>query len=286
MNDEAGVEGSEAGRTETRGAVGSTRDSDVCADVDPIAGRVSTAAGRWARLGRALRDTVFPPSCVHCGDVVEGGALRHVCAACEPLIVRVGAPCCPCCGHPFFGEASGERLCVHCEGLDPVFGEGRTAVLFRGPARALVHELKYRQGLHVLEDLAELMARHAHTADFLRGAVLVPVPLHPRKLRERGYNQAEELASALARRLGAGTRVAGLLRRAADTRTQTHLDREQRRANLKNAFALAPGVVITTELRHVLIDDVFTTGSTLNACASVLRRAACLSVDVCTFGHG
>ncbi len=237
-------------------------------------------------LGRALRDVFFPPSCLHCGDMVETSPLRHVCAACEPLIARVAAPCCPCCGHPFFGEASGERLCLHCEGLRPEFGEGRTAVLFRGPARALVHELKYRQGLFALEDIVAVVAGNAHTADFLRGALLVPVPLHARKERERGYNQARELAGALARALGGATRTAELLRRIADTQTQTNLDRAQRRANLKNAFALIPGAVITTDLRHVLIDDVFTTGSTLNACAAVLRRAGCLKVDVCTFGHG
>ncbi len=237
-------------------------------------------------LARALRDTVFPPSCLHCGDVVEASPLRHVCAACAPLLARVEPPCCPCCGHPFFGEASGERLCVHCEGLLPAFGEGRTAVLFKGPARALVHTLKYRNGLFVLEDLAVIMTGHAHTAEFLRGALLVPVPLHARKERERGYNQARELARELAKVLGGGTRVADLLCRDTDTQTQTNLDREERRANLKNAFALAPGAVITTGLRHVLIDDVFTTGSTLNACATVLRRAGCLNVDVCTFGHG
>ena len=237
-------------------------------------------------FGRALRDVFFPPSCLHCGDLVEASPLRHVCVACEPLITRVEAPCCPCCGHPFFGEASGERLCLHCEGLRPEFGEGRTAVLFKGPARALVHELKYRQGLFTLEDIVAVVAGNPHTADFLRGALLVPVPLHARKERERGYNQARELARALADALGDGTRTAELLRRIADTQTQTNLDRAQRRANLKNAFALAPGAVITTDLRHVLIDDVFTTGSTLNACAAVLRRAGCLKVDVCTFGHG
>jgi ComF family protein len=245
------------------------------------------ASGGWRGLGRALRDVVFPPSCLHCGGLVtEVSPLRHVCAACEPLILRVSAPACPCCGHPYFGETIGERLCVHCEGLAPAFHEGRTAVLFRGPARALVHELKYRQGLFVLEDVAEVIATNPHVADFLRGAVLVPVPLHPRKQRERGYNQAREMAVAVATRLGAGTRVAELLRRATDTQTQTNLDRGQRRANLKNAFALAPGAVITTDLRHVLLDDVFTTGSTLNACAAVLRRAGVLTVDVCTFGHG
>lgn len=246
----------------------------------------SLPTGDWREFGRALRDTVFPPLCVHCGDIVEASSLRHVCKACVPLIMHVEAPHCPCCGHPYYGETEGERLCVHCEGLHPEFGEGRTTVLFKGPARALIHELKYRHGLHVLEDIAALVARHDYVAEFLRGAVLVPVPLHARKERERGYNQGRELARALAAVLGEGTRVEELLRRVADTQTQTNLDREQRRANLKNAFALAPGVVITSDLRHVLIDDVFTTGSTLNACAAVLRRAGALKLDVCTFGHG
>lgn len=243
--------------------------------------------GGWRGLGRALCDVIFPPSCLHCGGLVtEASPLRHICSVCEPLILRVEPPACPCCGHPYFGETIGERLCVHCEGLAPEFHEGRTAVLFRGPARALVHTLKYRHGLFVLEDMAELIATSPHAADFLRGATLVPVPLHPRKERERGYNQSRELAQAVAARLGAGTGVAGLLRRVADTQTQTNLDRDQRRANLKNAFALAPGVVITSDSRYVLLDDVFTTGSTLNACAAVLRRAGAVNVDVCTFGHG
>lgn len=240
----------------------------------------------WRGLARGLRDVLFPPSCLHCGDVVERSPLRHVCTGCEPLIARVEAPCCPCCGHPFFGEASGERLCVHCEGLRPEFREGRTAVLFKGPARALVHELKYRHGLFALDDLATIIAENTHTAEFLRGAILVPVPLHSRKKRERGYNQGEELARTVAARLGGGTSVAELLVRVADTQTQTNLDRERRRANLKNAFALVRGASINPILRYVLIDDVFTTGSTLNACAAVLRRAGCLNVDVCTFGHG
>ncbi|MCX6938327.1 MAG: ComF family protein [Verrucomicrobia bacterium] len=246
----------------------------------------AAATGGWRGWARVAADLVFPPSCVHCGDLVEASPLRMVCVACVPLLVRVEPPCCPCCGHPFFGEASGERLCVHCEGLRPEFGEGRTAVLFRGPARSLVHTLKYRQGLHVLGDMAKIVAANPHVADFLRGAVLVPVPLHGRKERERGYNQASEYVQALVSALGGATRCAAVLARVIDTQTQTSLDRAQRQANLKNAFALAPGVGINPELRYVLIDDVFTTGSTLNACAAVLRRAGALKVDVCTFGHG
>lgn len=253
---------------------------------DPAATADATAGSGWRTWTRVAADLVFPPSCVHCGDLVEASPLRLVCAACVPLLVRVEPPCCPSCGHPFFGEASGERLCVHCEGLRPEFGEGRTAVLFRGPARSLVHTLKYRHGLHVLGDMAKIVATNAHVAEFLRGAVLVPVPLHSRKARERGYNQASEYAAALVRELGGETRCEAVLARVLDTQTQTSLDRLQRQANLKNAFALAAGAAINPELRYVLIDDVFTTGSTLNACAAVLRRAGALKLDVCTFGHG
>ena len=177
-------------------------------------------------------------------------------------------------------------MCPHCDGLDPAFGEGRTAVLFKGPARALVIELKYHRGLHVLTDMEEIFRRATHVCELARGAVLVPVPLHPRKQRERGYNQAALLATALARVAGGGARVEPLLRRVADTATQPAFDRRTRMANLKNAFALTRGAVLDPGLHYLLVDDVFTTGSTLNSCARTLRRAGGLSLGVATFGHG
>jgi ComF family protein len=177
-------------------------------------------------------------------------------------------------------------MCPKCEGLDPAFREGRTAVLFKGPARALVIELKYHRGLHVLEDMAEIFRRATHVLELARGGVLVPVPLHPRKARERGYNQAMLLAETLARVAGAGTTVEPILRRVVDTETQTAFDRRTRMANLKNAFALANGAELNPSLHYLVVDDVFTTGSTLNSCARTLRRAGALNLDVITFGHG
>ena len=123
-------------------------------------------------------------------------------------------------------------------------------------------------------------------ADYVRGAVLVPVPLHPRKERERGYNQSRLLADCLVPLGGGATHVEELLRRVIDTETQTAFDRRTRHENLKNAFALRPGAAINRALRYILVDDVFTTGSTLNACAAVLRRAGALNLDVVTLGHG
>lgn len=237
---------------------------------------------------------IFPPTCVHCRALVEqkeGKAgeepgFRHLCGRCAAQLEFVQPPHCQTCGHPFYGVVEGARMCVKCEGLEPAFREGRTAVLFRGPVRSLVIELKYHRGLHVLEDVARLFRRSGHVLEAAQGAVLVPVPLHPRKARERGYNQAHLLAEKLAAVAGGGCRVEALLRREIDTTTQTAFDRRTRMSNLKNAFALAAGATLTPGQRYVVIDDVFTTGSTLNSCAQVLRRAGARELDVVTLAHG
>jgi ComF family protein len=177
-------------------------------------------------------------------------------------------------------------MCPHCEGLHPQYAEGRTLTLFKGPARALIHALKYHKGHHVLGDIEQLVRASPHITEFIRDAVLVPVPLHPRKERHRTYNQTALLAGVLARAAGGATRVEPVLRRSVDTPSQTTFDRKARRANLKNAFALARGATINPSSPYILVDDVFTTGSTLNSCAGVLRRAGAVNLRVVTFGHG
>jgi ComF family protein len=247
-------------------------------------------------LLHGIAEVFFPPACVHCRGIVEpanaeangtmGGGFRHLCAQCVAHLEFVRPPHCETCGHPFYGIVEGDRRCVKCEGLEPAFRQGRTAVLFKGAARSLVIELKYHRGLHVLADMAEIFRRSPALIENVRGAVLVPVPLHARKARDRGYNQAVLLAHALASAAGGETRVRSLLYRVVDTPTQTAFDRRTRMANLKNAFALARGASINPALHYILVDDVFTTGSTLNSCAGALRGAGALNLDVVTFGHG
>ncbi len=179
--------------------------------------------------------------------------------------------------------------CVHCRGLVPSEDPFRhlcTTVLLKGPARALVHELKYHRGFHVLVDMTEIFRRTPHVLSLAMGAILVPVPLHPRKQRERGYNQSQLIAEQLARAAGQGACVEQLLRRVVDTDSQTHYDRRERQENLKNAFAPSAGASLSADCHYVLVDDVFTTGSTLNSCAKTLRRAGAVNLDVITFGHG
>jgi competence protein ComFC len=239
----------------------------------------------WPQWLGAVRDLLFPPVCAHCGGLVgDRGPRRFLCARCAARVLRIGPPHCPTCGYPFFGDAE-NRTCEHCFALSPRFGRGRAGVLLRGPARTLAHAIKYHGQVYLVAEAAALALEAPGCREHLAGAVLVPVPLHPRKERERGYNQAAALARAWARAVP-GTRVVEALRRVVDTPTQTRLDRRAREENLKNAFAMAPAPAISRSERIVLVDDVFTTGATLNACAVVLRRHGCLSVDVATFGHG
>jgi ComF family protein len=169
--------------------------------------------------------------------------------------------------------------------LDPEFQEGRTLTLHRGAAASLVHALKYRNALYLAHDIRKLAETAEGVIEWITGTDLVPVPLHQRKLRERGYNQSRWIATLLAD-LAPGTTVCDCLERIRDTDSQTALSRSARRRNVKNAFAAKKEVKIDPERRHILIDDVFTTGSTLNACARALRRCGAAQISVLTLAHG
>ncbi len=239
----------------------------------------------WRTLDGVV-DLAFPRSCVACASLVEGDRFRHLCERCAGQLSFVQGPACVTCGHPFFGASEVDHLCPHCEGLAPAFNRGKTALLCRGPARDLVHELKYHRGVYLRDDIEVIFRNCPSLIELARGAVLVPVPLHPRKLRERGFNQSAMIAEALLRAADGEARIETALVRDIDTQSQTAFDRRTRMANLKNAFALSPKAIINCTHHYILVDDVFTTGSTLNGCARVLRRAGALNLDVVTFGHG
>ena len=235
---------------------------------------------------QTLLDLIFPRSCVHCWKRIgESSPLRYLCYNCCQQVHIVQPPACTTCGYPFFGILSGSRKCPHCTELDPIFEQGKTLFLAKGPARALLHELKYRNGLYVLNDLARMAENQQHFIRYLAGARLVPVPLHKDKLRERGYNQCLHLAQTLAQ-ITPGATVLDCLTRTRFTRTQTRLDRAARFQNMKNAFAISPSIHLNSQDSFILIDDVFTTGSTLNACAHALRQAGVERIKIATLGHG
>lgn len=237
------------------------------------------------RIGKRLLDVVFARTCTLSGNAVENSPWRYLAPEGLAQLHYVTPPHCHACGAPFYGQLAGAQKCPHCIGLCPAFQRGKTAVLAEDAGRQLVHTLKYHQGTWLAEDMARIMLTTRGMPEFLSGAALVPVPLHRRRLQWRGYNQAQLLAENLAKQLPS-LRVAPLLERIRNTSTQTSLDRDERHKNMTGAFRLRHDATLDITTRYVLVDDVFTTGATLNACASTLMDAGATTVDVATFAHG
>jgi len=224
----------------------------------------------------SLLDMIFPPRCVVCQRV--GAA---VCASCLSSMQPPAAPICARCGQTIHAMTNlASSLCLDCtNGHGPKYLDGvRVAATYAGAVRPAILALKFRGQRRVAKCLAPLMGApfrsDIHTAD-----MVIPVPLHANRRRERGYNQAELLARAFAASQGLPVRTDPLVRARA-TEAQTHLSRAERLLNVAGAFALADPVAAKSVAgrRIVLVDDVTTTGSTLDAAAEPLRAAGVASV--------
>jgi len=194
-------------------------------------------------------------------------------------------PFCERCGLPFAGALTTSFECTNCRELELHFRSARSAVVARGVVLEAIHRFKYQRQLWFENFLAGLFLREAVPAlDGQNWDLIMPVPLHSRKQREREFNQAGRLAAHLAAALKVPLNDR-LLRRVTPTATQTLLTRQQRAANMRGAFAVRPGERLNRE-RVVLVDDVFTTGATTSACARVLLAAGAGDVCVWTVARG
>lgn len=220
---------------------------------------------------RRLLRAVLPLCCLLCG--ADGAAGRDLCAGCA-RDCAINSPCCPRCALPLTTPAP---LCGECLEREPPFAAAWVPFRYAHPLDLLEARFKFRSDLAAGRVLADLMIERAHFDTPDRPAALVAVPLHRSRLRERGYNQALELAKVLSPALHIP--LAGdLLVRVRATAAQTGLDAAARRRNLRGAFAVAN---VREVPEHVaLVDDVMTTGTTLRECARVLRRAGVARVDV------
>ncbi|HEX6589285.1 MAG TPA: ComF family protein [Longimicrobiales bacterium] len=235
----------------------------------------------------ALLDLVFAPVCLGCDrPIASGDAARLVCRVCRARLRVPDPPLCARCGAParLTGVAPGAS-CRECAKWPPAIRAARAACLLKPPADRLVHELKYRGWRALAGPMAEAMARAALPEDSMREAtVVVPVPTTRRRLRKRGYNQAEELARAYA--FATGRRCLQLLVRGGDAGTQTSLQPLARAANVAGAFRLADDAAQHVVARHLLlVDDVMTTGATAGECAQVLVEQGARCVTVVTFAR-
>jgi ComF family protein len=223
-----------------------------------------------ARLKNRLLDTLLPPRCLACGNAGHGRELCDACAADLPL----NRCACPRCALPLPQPAP---LCGRCIKRPPPFAAAWAPFVYADPVDRWLGGLKFRNGLACGRLLAELMMDGPPTG-FLTGIdVVVPVPLHPRRLRERGFNQAVELLRPLVQHWQLPLAL-DALRRERDTPHQIGLDAKTRRRNLRGAFTADQRQI--DGRRVLLFDDVITTATTLSEASTVLLRAGAAEVRV------
>lgn len=216
---------------------------------------------RWMKTAVAY---LFPPRCPVCDALLAPGS--EICDGCEKEAVTVREPVCARCGKPLENER--QEYCGDCARKKHSYEQGKAVFVYRAGIKKSMYRFKY-------SNRREYAQFYARKAALLYGGwiarkhieVIVPVPMYPKKKRRRGYNQAEVFARALGRELGIPVE-SGLLKRIRNTVPQKELSDAQRQKNLKNAFQLVPDVVKYSHI--LLVDDIYTTGSTMDEAAKAL----------------
>lgn len=229
-----------------------------------------------------LTRLLFPGSCPICGEVepqrMLGNGTAHICPACEKKLLRVRQPVCLKCGKPLGEDRTRIEYCMDCKNKTHSFVQGRAVFVYQGAITLGMYRLKYSNR----RDYAPIFAGEAYETqkDWLRRIqpeAIIPVPLHPTRRRSRGYNQAELIADALSKLSGIPLERR-LVERRVNTLPQKELNVQKRKNNLKNAFQMSKNIVQLTKV--LLVDDIYTTGSTVDAVAEVLMRAGIREVYV------
>jgi len=231
-----------------------------------------------------MLDLLYPRNCIQCGAPAPE-PMKHICWDCFSDTPKVEPPFCAVCGDPVAGDIQHDYICFACTRELPAFTRARSAVRYEGAIGNALRFLKYNNALWVVEDLAGLL--FACVKAEYSGAefdIITSVPLFPPRRRTRGFNQSALLGEALGRRLQIPFREK-LLRRVRATVSQTGLTAPQRTANVCGAFRVGL-FVRPAGLKILLVDDVMTTGATVNACAKALKQDGAASVHVVTVARG
>ncbi len=229
---------------------------------------------------------LYPPQCPSCQAAV--GPQDSFCAPCKEFVQPIASPLCLCCGTPFATSAGPDHLCAHCQARPPSFRQARSWARYQSgettpqPLSEAIQRFKYQRNLSVGRTLAALGAQYFPLANGTYD-LIVPVPLHLERLRWRGFNQSLILARAIGRTQQI-TVDPFLLERIRATIPQTQLREHERRANVRGAFAVAALERLRGQ-RVLLIDDVYTSGATIEECAKVLCRGGAEVVDVFTLAR-
>ena len=222
-------------------------------------------AGRW--LGKNLLDLLYPPRCPLCDRILAPDEYL-ICRKCAPVLPVIRQPVCLRCGRPL--HRAEQEYCIGCQCTEHAFIRGECTFVYEKAFRQSVLRMKFRNRRDYLDFYAAAMAfRHTGFLCRIRPGVLLPVPMYPAKRARRGYDQCRLLARKLSALIHVPVQDDNLIR-VRDTMPQKGLNREERRENLKDAFALKNPDILSEPV--LLLDDIYTTGSTLDEIAKVLRE--------------
>jgi ComF family protein len=228
---------------------------------------------------------LLAPACAACDALLDAPTRGCICAVCWSRVLLIAPPVCEHCGIPLpsWRSHASDVACARCRRQDRALDRGRAAGLYEGALRDIIHAFKYGARRSLAAPLAALMRAQATASGLFDGVdAIVPVPLHRARQRTRGFNQAEALARALKQRAP----VLRALQRIRATQPQTDLPAAQRHRNVRGAFALARGFRAAPRVLArtcvLLVDDVSTTGATLEACARVLKAGGVREVRAVT----
>jgi len=231
-----------------------------------------------------IADVIFPPRCITCGVILEEHGPLPFCRQCTDGIRFIRSPICPRCGIPFPPAEGEDHLCGECLVTERPFAVARAVGLYEDTLLTAIHLFKYRGRIGIGKVMGSIMADFAGGIwDMKVFSVIMPVPLHKKRLRERGFNQAVILSSRIAKRFALPLDFL-TLRREVFTEPQVGLGHEERSVNVRGAFTVRKPER-TAGKRILLVDDVYTTGSTLAECARTLLNAEADSVAVLTLAR-
>ncbi len=233
-----------------------------------------------------LLDVIYPSNiyCISCGSVIDNSREYSLCDSCMKDFHWVGSHTCGKCGK-ILDDNYRHELCYDCRNIERSFDKGFTCVQYGLLERGVIMDFKYRGKSYIGKKLGDILFDRMEVED-VEVDLVVPVPMYARNQNVRGYNQAQVMASRLAdlKKVPCAT---GLLERTKKTAPMKGLGAVERYENLKNVFAVSPKNHYTISGKRVLlVDDIFTTGSTLDACSKVLREAGAEKVYVLTFACG
>jgi len=236
------------------------------------------------RVLKGLADLVFPPRCIACGNLVNGIEANPFCQSCFSHVHFIQSPLCARCGIPFAAEEGRDHLCGDCATSKAHFTVARAVGRYEDVLLDAIHRFKYKGKTHIGEVLGQIMASHDYPSfRIIDYTMIVPVPLHRKRLRERGFNQSVILAREVAKRHSLPMNFA-VLKRKTWTEPQVMLGKDARGANVRGAFEVTDNEKMRDE-KVLLVDDVYTTGSTVKECARVLKKSGAAEVAVLTLAR-